>query len=241
MWKPEHRRAADRHGLRCPSDLSDSEWTLIEPAIPPAKRGGCRREVKVRELPLERIHHALYIETREREGPEASPTAAIIDSQSAKAAQKGAPRSTAGPRFGQEGHWAQAQYPCRCTRPSAERRRSSQRYSGSRRRGWFSIAALAASCLIERIFADAGYQGPRAAQATASTGSWVFEIVKRNELHKFVVLPKHWIVERTLAWISRNRRLARDFERYSRTVAAFVRLAMIRIMLRRLTRPCHST
>jgi transposase len=59
--------------------------------------------------------------------------------------------------------------------------------------------------------------------------------------HKFVVLPKRWIVERTLAWISRNRRLARDFERYARTVAAFVRLAMIRIMLRRLTRPSHST
>lgn len=132
MWKPEHRRAADRHGLRYPSDLSDGEWALIEPAIPPAKRGGRRREVNVREvlnaicyvlstgcqwqalpkdLPpkstahsyfmlwewdgtLERIHHALYVETREREGREASPTAAIIDSQSAKAAQKGAPHST---------------------------------------------------------------------------------------------------------------------------------------------------
>jgi transposase len=69
----------------------------------------------------------------------------------------------------------------------------------------------------------------------------VFEIVKRNELHKFVVLPKRWIVERTLAWISRNRRLVRDFERYARTVAAFVRLAMIRIMLRRVTRPSRST
>jgi transposase len=68
----------------------------------------------------------------------------------------------------------------------------------------------------------------------------VFEIVKRNELHKFVVLPKRWIVERTLAWISRNRRLTCDFERYARTVAAFVRLAMIRIMLRRLTRTTHS-
>jgi transposase len=89
---------------------------------------------------------------------------------------------------------------------------------------------------IERIFADAGYQGPRVAHAAASTGSWIVEIVKRNELHKFVVLPKRWIVERTLAWISRNRRLARDFERYARTVAAFIRLAMIRIMLRRLTR-----
>ena len=50
----------------------------------------------------------------------------------------------------------------------------------------------------------------------------------------FEVLPKRWIVERTFAWISRNRRLARDFERYATTVAAFIRLAMIRIMLRRL-------
>ena len=132
MWKPEHRRAADRRGLRYPSDLSDAEWALIEPLIPPAKRGGRRREVNVREvanaifyvlstgcqwqalpkdLPpkstahlyftlwdwdgtLERIHHTLYAATREREGREPSPTAAIIDSQSAKAAQKGAPRLT---------------------------------------------------------------------------------------------------------------------------------------------------
>jgi transposase len=132
MWKPEDRRAAERRGLRYPSDLTDAEWTLVEPMIPPAKRGGRRREVNVREvlnaifyvlstgcqwqalpkdLPpkstahsyfmlwdwdgtLERIHHALYVATREREGREASPTAAIIDSQSAKAAQKGAPRLT---------------------------------------------------------------------------------------------------------------------------------------------------
>jgi transposase len=90
---------------------------------------------------------------------------------------------------------------------------------------------------ILRIFADAGYQGARAALAAASTGNWIIEIVKRNELHKFVVLPKRWIVERTLAWISRNRRLARDYERYARTVVGYIRLAMIRIMLRRLARP----
>ena len=90
---------------------------------------------------------------------------------------------------------------------------------------------------IERIFADAGYQGPKMAQAIAKTGSWTVEIVKRTEAHRFVVLPKRWVVERTFAWIARNRRLARDFERYARTGAAFVRLAMIRIMLRRLTRP----
>src|SRR3712207_7371667 len=52
--------------------------------------------------------------------------------------------------------------------------------------------------------------------------------------HRFVVLPKRWIVERTLAWISRNRRLARDYERHVCKAAAFVRLAMIRLMRRRL-------
>jgi transposase len=90
MWKPEHRRAADRRGLRYPSDLTDSEW-----------------------------------------------------------------------------RW------CRRSR-----------------------------------------QGPKTATAIAKSGTWTLEIVKRNELHRFVVLPKRWIVERTLAWISRNRRLGRDFERH---------------------------
>jgi len=105
MWKPEHRRAAERRGLRYPSDLTDAEWALVAPMIPPAKRGGRRREVNVREvlnaifyvlstgcqwqalpkdLPpkstahsyfmlwdwdgtLERVHHTLYVATRERE------------------------------------------------------------------------------------------------------------------------------------------------------------------------------
>lgn len=90
---------------------------------------------------------------------------------------------------------------------------------------------------IKRIFADAGYQGPKMAKVVADTGRWTIEIVKRRDAHRFVVLPKRWIVERTFAWISRNRRLARDFERYARTVVAFIRLAMIRLMLKRLTRP----
>jgi transposase len=94
---------------------------------------------------------------------------------------------------------------------------------------------------IERIFADVGYQGLKTAAAVAKTGAWKLEIVKHNELHRFVIPPKRWIVERTLAWISHNRRLTRDFERYARTAAAFNRPAMIRIMLRRLTRPNHCS
>ena len=72
------------------------------------------------------------------------------------------------------------------------------------------------------------------AAVVARTGSWVLEIVRRCDWHHFVVLPKRWIVERTLAFISRCRRLDRDYERHARKAAAFVRLAMIRLMLRRL-------
>jgi transposase len=95
---------------------------------------------------------------------------------------------------------------------------------------------------IERIYGDGGCQGPKAEKAAARTGRWRIEVVERSATAVgFEVLPKRWIVERTFAWISRFRRMARDFERYGRTVAAFIRLAMIRIMLRRLTKPCHST
>jgi transposase len=87
---------------------------------------------------------------------------------------------------------------------------------------------------LERVIGDAGYQGPKMAAAMARTGTWSLEIVRRCDRHRFVVLPKRWIVERTIAWISRNRRLARDFERHCRIAAAFVRMAMIRLMLRRL-------
>jgi transposase len=88
---------------------------------------------------------------------------------------------------------------------------------------------------IERIYGHGGYQGPKAARAAAKTGCWTIEIVGRPPtVVGFEVLLKRWIVERTFAWLSRFRRLARDFERYARTVAAFIRLAMIRIMLKRL-------
>ena len=90
---------------------------------------------------------------------------------------------------------------------------------------------------IETVFADQGYQGPKAAETIASAGRWRLEIVRREPGTKgFAVLPKRWIVERTLAWIRRNRRLARDYEYLARTAEALVKLAMIKIMLRRLAR-----
>ena len=59
MWKPEHRRSADRTGLRYPSDLTDAEWVIVEPMIPPAKRGGRLRSVNVREV-LNGIFYVLW-------------------------------------------------------------------------------------------------------------------------------------------------------------------------------------
>ena len=131
MWTDENRGRYDRSRLRYPSDLTDAEWDLIGPLIPPCKRGGRQRTVALREvvnglmyvlstgcqwravpkdLParstlhdylglwrwsgtLDRIHHTLYIACRDQAGREASPTVAIIDSQSVKSAEKGGPRS----------------------------------------------------------------------------------------------------------------------------------------------------
>jgi transposase len=127
MWTTENRGLYDRRMLRYPSDLTDVEWSYVAPLIRPAKRGGNKRTVNVREvvnglmyilstgcqwaaipkdLPprstlhdyfslwewdgtLDRLHHALYIQCRELADREASPTVAIIDSQSVKSAEKG--------------------------------------------------------------------------------------------------------------------------------------------------------
>jgi len=84
---------------------------------------------------------------------------------------------------------------------------------------------------IERIYGDGGYQGPKAARAAAKTGSWIIEIVGRLPAAVgFEVFPKRWIVERTFAWLSRFRRLARGFERYARTLCRLHPLAVIRII-----------
>ena len=86
---------------------------------------------------------------------------------------------------------------------------------------------------VEHNFADSGYAGRKMALTVWRNGAWRLQIVKRSDTAGFEVLPKRWIVERTFAWISRNRRQARETSS-AITVAAFVRLAMIRIMLKRL-------
>jgi transposase len=85
------------------------------------------------------------------------------------------------------------------------------------------------------VFADQGYQGPKAAAVAARTGTSKLEIVRRDPGQKgFAVLPMRWVVERTLSWIRRNRRLAKDVEHLARSAEALISLAMIKLMLRRL-------
>ena len=94
--------------------------------------------------------------------------------------------------------------------------------------------------LLAKLFADAAYRGPQFRRALAQLRPRLTtKIVTRSDHQKgFVVLPKRWIVERTIAWLNRCRRLAKDFENRTRTATAFVQLASIRLMLRKL---CNSS
>jgi transposase len=86
-----------------------------------------------------------------------------------------------------------------------------------------------------RLYADSGCQGAKFQDGlNAVCGHINLEIVKRSELHKFVVLPKRWIVERTIGWLNRCRRLAKDWECLNQRALAFLRRASIRLMLRKL-------
>ena len=84
---------------------------------------------------------------------------------------------------------------------------------------------------IIKIFADGGYQGDTLFDWAKQTMGWIIEVVKRNEAGKFKVLPKRWIVERTFAWISFQRRMSKDYERNAESSHAFVQLSMVRVML----------
>ncbi|WP_374297988.1 IS5 family transposase [Sphingomonas sp.] len=276
MWTDENRVRYDRSKLRYPSDLTDEEWALIGPLIPPAKRGGNKRTVAERDvvngvmfilstgcqwaslpkdLPprstvndyfrrwdwdgtLDRIHHALYVLCREQAGRDASPTAAIIDSQSVKGAEKGG--FTIDPP-GYDG---------------GKKIKGKKRHLLVDTQGLLLHAIVHAADIQDRdggvllmstmfglfpfllkLYADAGYQGPKFQQGLRrACGQINLEIVKRSDLHRFVVLPKRWIVERTIGWLNRCRRLAKDWECLNRNGLAFLRWASIRLMVRKLCR-----
>ena len=90
-----------------------------------------------------------------------------------------------------------------------------------------------------KLHADAGYQGPKFQQGLARTCRAVnVEIVRRCDTGRFVMLPKRWIVERTIAWLNRRRRLGKDWECLNRNALVFLRRASVRLVVRR---PYNST
>ena len=91
---------------------------------------------------------------------------------------------------------------------------------------------------LKKLFADAAYQGPEFRNSLASVLPCVeTEIVKRSDYAKgFEVLPKRWIVERTIAWLNRNRRLAKDFEATIDSALAWIMVASIKLLTRRIAR-----
>jgi len=278
MWTKENRQRYNRDKLRYPSDLTDDEWSVLQPLIPPAKRGGGKRKVDIREvvngvmyllsggiqwraipkdLPprstvngyykrwehdgtLQRIHHALYQACREQAGREASPTACIIDSQSVKGAEKG------GKVIDKKGYDAGKKV-------SGIKRHLIVDTEGllmhavvhtadiqDRDGGVMALSSMFGLYpFLKKVFADGGYQGPKFRQALKKALPDVaVEIVKRSDTAEgFEVLPRRWVVERTIAWLNRCRRLAKDFENLHRSSLALIRLASIRLMLRKL---CNS-
>lgn len=90
---------------------------------------------------------------------------------------------------------------------------------------------------LRLIWADGGYQG-RLVRWTRATCGWALQIVKRcDDQRGFVVLPKRWIVERTLGWLNKWRRLSKDYEVLPQTSEALMQVAMINMMVARLARP----
>jgi transposase len=185
---------------------------------------------------LERINHHLVAAAREKVGREAQPTAGVIDSQSVKTTESG----------GISGYDA------------GKKIKGRKRHILTDTQGFIVAAIVHAADIQDRdgatavlaearyrfpwlrhVFADGGYAGPKLRAALRRMGEWTIEIIRRSDAAKgFEILPRRWVVERSFAWLGRARRLAKDWEKTIESATAWLFIAHIRIVTRRLARPC---
>jgi transposase len=210
------------------------QWRLLPKEFPPFSTVQ-RFFYQWRDAGLwQTINHFLVMRTREAAGREASPTAGVLDSQSVKTTE------AAGPRGYDAGKKIKGRKRHVLTDTNGLLVAAVVHQADIQDRDGAPLVLASARYLypwLRHVFADGAYSGAKLDTALEKIGRWTIEVIKRSDVASgFVVLPRRWVVERTFAWLNRNRRLAKDFEATLESALAWLFLASVKLLMRRLGR-----